>query len=299
MKDTIMELRHLRYFVAVAEELHVGRAAMRLHLAQPPLSRQIQQLEREVGVQLFTRSHRRMQLTAAGQAFLEGARQTLADAARTVDDAQRAHRGEIGRLALGFVGTTTAVALPRLLQAFRRLYPHVELVLESLTTQEQVKALQNNRIQVGLLRPPLDDSMIMLRTLLYESLIIVLPAGHPLASLERIPLSTVANEPFILYPRSDSIRLRDTIVGFCQAAGFDPNIAQEAREMETIAGLVAGGIGVALVIGSAENLRHTGVVYKDIEDRLPPWELALAWRRDEGSPVAHAFINVARDVYNL
>ena len=292
-----MELRHLRYFVAVAEELHVGRAAVRLHLAQPPLSRQIQQLEREIGVPLFIRSHRRVQLTAARQAFLAGARRTLAEADRAVHDAQRAQRGEIGRLSLGFVGTATAEALPLLLQAFRRQYPHVELALQSMTTQEQVAALQNKRIQIGLLRPPLDDPQITLRALLYESLVAVLPERHPLASLERIALRTLANEPFILYPRSDSPRVRDTIVGVCQAAGFSPTITQEAREMETIAGLVAGGIGVALVIGSVANLRHTGVVYKDIEDYLPPWELALAWWRDEDSPVARAFINVAEEVY--
>ncbi len=115
--------------------------------------------------------------------------------------------------------------------------------------------------------------------------------------VDRAPLSAVAGEPFILYPRSDSLRVRDTNVGFCQAAGFTPRIVQEAREMETIAGLVAGGIGVALVIGVAANLRHNGVVYKDIEDKLPPWELALAWRHDEDSPVARAFVEVASEIY--
>lgn len=289
-----MELRHLRYFVAVAEELHFGRAAQRLHLAQPPLSRQIQALERELGVPLFTRHRRRVALTAAGETFLEGARRVLASADDVVRDAQRAQRGEIGRLALGFVGSAAYTVLPRILRAFRERYPLVELSLQAMTTQEQVAALQDRRIGAGILRPPVDEGSFALQPLLREPLVAALPEDHPLAAQERVPLVALAGESFVLYPRADGPAVHDAIVSLCVEAGFSPRIVQESGEMQTIAGLVAGGIGVALVIAPAERMRSRGVVYRPLADVTRSWELALAWRRDEASPVAGALLAAAR-----
>jgi DNA-binding transcriptional LysR family regulator len=288
-----MELRHLRYFIAAAEELHVGHAALRLHIAQPPLSRQIHDLEREVGTALFSRRNRRIQLTAAGEAFLDGARQTLAQAELAIDDARRAARGEIGRLALGFVGSAAYAVLPRLLRAYRAQAPAVALSLAAMTTQEQVLALREQRIRIGILRPPIDEPRIALHTMVYEPLVAVLPVSHPLAAREQVALRDLAEEPFILYPRADGPGVHDTIVGCCRRAGFSPRIAQEAGEMQTIAGLVAGGIGVALVIAQVEHARASGVAYRPLADDIAPWALALAWRQDDDSPVTQTFLAAA------
>lgn len=291
-----MELRHLRYFVAVAEELHFGRAATRLHLAQPPLSRQIRALEDEVGVALLARTNRRVTLTEAGQVFLEGARRTLAQADAAVSDARRAERGEIGRLALGFVGTATYDVLPRLLRAFRIACPDVELELQSLTTGEQVAAFRERRLDVGLLRPPVDDPSLALRTVVREPLLAVLPEGHPLAGRERVPLAALADEPFILYRRASGPATHDRIVGACLQAGFSPTIVQETDEMQTMAGLVAGGLGVGLMIAPVGTPRSTGVVYKPLEGSTPTWEMALAWRHDDETAVVRAFLAVSEEV---
>jgi len=291
-----MELRHLRYFVAVAEELHFGRAATRLHLAQPPLSRQIRALEDEVGVALLARTNRRVALTEAGRVFLEGARRTLAQADAAVGDARRAARGEIGRLALGFVGTATYDVLPRLLRAFRVASPDVVLELRSLTTGEQVAAFRERRLDIGLLRPPVDDPTLALRTIVREPLLAVLPDTHPLAGYARVPLGALADEPFILYRRASGPATHDRIVGACLRAGFSPAIVQETDEMQTMAGLVAGGLGVALMIAPVGAPHSAGVVYRPLEGAAPTWEMALAWRRDNETAVVRAFLAVSGDV---
>ncbi len=291
-----MELRHLRYFIAVAEELHFGRAAARLHVAQPPLSRQIQSLERELGVPLFIRRNRRIELTTAGHVFLEGARRTVDAAELAARDAQRAGRGEIGRLALGFVGSATYAVLPALLHSFRTRYPDVELSLQAMTTQEQVAAFQQRSIHIGILRPPIGERMLALHTIARESLLIVLPESHPLAHSEQVRLAALADEPLILYPRADGPGIHDAIVSLCLQAGFTPRIVQEAAEMTTIAGLVAGGIGLALVLAPIAHLHSWGVVYRPVDGDVPSWELALAWRHDNISTVVRAFLSTAHEV---
>jgi DNA-binding transcriptional LysR family regulator len=294
-----MELRHLRYFVAVAEELHFGRAAQRLFIAQPSLSIQIRALERAVGVPLLARTNRRVQLTAAGRVFLEGASRTLAEVDRAVHDARRAHRGEIGQLSLGFVGSAAYEALPRLLRAFRSAYPEVELRLQSMTTREQIAALAERRLDVGLLRLPIEDPTLAWRVVTTEPLVAVLPATHPLAGQTTVPLASLADEPFILYPRADSPRIRDTIIALCHHAGFSPTIVQESGEMQTILGLVAGGVGVALVIAPAGYHGANAVVFTSLE-QTPTWEMALAWRDESElatvSPAARAWLDVSAQV---
>jgi DNA-binding transcriptional LysR family regulator len=290
-----MELRHLRYFAAVAEELHFGRAAAKLRLSQPSLSRQVRDLERELGVPLFSRRRRNVALTSAGEAFLQGARLTLARAEAAADDARRAHMGEVGRLSLGFVQSATFGALPRLLGAFREECPGVALEVRAMTTVEQVAALRNRRIGVGLLRPPIDDRGLILRTISRDPLMVALPEGHPLAARERVPLGALAGEPLILYPRSDGPGVRDAIVGLCQRAGFSPRIAQEAGEAQTIAALVEAGLGAALVIAPVPAPQGPAVAYRPLEDELPSWEMALAWRCDDPSAVLRRFLEVGRE----
>ncbi len=290
-----MELRHLRYFVAVAEELHFGRAATRLGMAQPPLSQQIRRLEEELGVLLFERTKRRVQLTEAGRVFLDEARRTLAQAERAARAAQRAQRGEIGRLEVGYVGSAAFDVLPEILRTFRARFPEVELALHELTTAQQVRALDDERIGVGFLRPPLYDGRLASRVILREPLVVALPATHPLAHHRRIPLGALAGEPFILYPRHLAPGPYDQVLSLCHQAGFSPRVTQEAVEMQTIAGLVAAGIGVSLVVATVQDLRSSGVVYRALDGAAPTMDLAIAWRRDDPSRVLAAFLGIAAD----
>jgi DNA-binding transcriptional LysR family regulator len=291
----VVELRHLEYFVAVAEELHFGRAAARLQIAQPPLSQQIRKLEEELEVQLFFRTKRHVQLTAAGEIFLEEARQTLVQAARAREMAQKASRGELGRLAIGFVGSAISEALPLLLLPFRERFPDIELTLRELTTSQQIRALRDGRIQVGILRPPISDVTLSVETLLKEPLLVALPEPHPLARQKSLPVEALAQERFIIFPRAQGPGLYDQIISLCQQAGFSLQIIQEAIQMQTILGLVAAGLGVALVPASARYLRCTGVAYCELEPSAIHVEIALAWPKDAASPTLQAFLEVARE----
>ncbi len=291
-----MELRHLRYFIAVAEELHFGRAAERLHIAQPPLSQQIRGLEAELGVLLFQRTKRRVQLTEAGRLFLDEARRVIAQADHAVRVAQRAHRGELGHLVVGFVGSATASVLPDILLAFRTQFPEVSLSLQEMTTTQQLRALHEERIHLGFLRPPIDDEHLALEIILQEPLLVVLPQSHVLARRRRIPLRALAREPIVLPPRELGPGFQDQIVGLCQRAGFSPQIIQEAVQMQTVVGLVAAGMGVSLVPASVQTLRRHGVVYRSLQASSPRVDLAVAWRRGDPSVVVHTFLDVVRGV---
>jgi DNA-binding transcriptional LysR family regulator len=196
-----MELRHLRYFVAVAEELHFNRAAERLHMAQPPLSQQIKQLETELGVELFhRRTKRQVQLTEAGQVLLQAAYSILAQLDQAVCETQRAGRGETGSLTIGFTSSVVYDVLPAILHQFRQHFPQVDLVLQELTTTQQEEALQNQRIEVGFCHPPIKDTSLVSETIRLEPLVVVLPATHPLATEPTLSLCSLADEPFISAP---------------------------------------------------------------------------------------------------
>jgi DNA-binding transcriptional LysR family regulator len=288
-----MELRHLRSFVVTAEELHVGRAATRLHLTQPSLSRQIASLERDVGVVLFTRVRRRFGLTPAGEVFLDAARDIVRRADAAVRDARTADRGELGTLRIRFVQSATFEALPRLLAAFRAAYPAVVLDVEAMTTLRQVEALRAGRIDAGLLRLPIDEPTVATRVISRDSLVAALPAGHPLAKHERLALRQFAGEPFVLYTRSFGPSVQDAIIGHCLAAGFTPKIIQEAADVQTIVTLVAAGLGVSLLIAPTPQMAEDSVVYRPILDELPRWELALAWSMANTAPVLARFLAVA------
>ncbi len=289
-----MELRALRYFVTLAEELHFGRAAKRLSMTQPPLSQAILGLERELGVRLFERTRRRVALTHSGAAFLEEARATLSRAAKAVEAAQRAERGEAGRLALGYLAATAYTFLPLVLRDFSRAAPGVKLELRELTLPQQLEALRREDIQVGLLRPPVADAELASETILEEPFVLALPARHALAALRRVPARRLAGEAFVMFPREPGFVYHDLVMGFCLRSGFSPRVAQEANQTHTVIGLVSAGIGVALVPASAQRIGLHGVVYRPLREATPASRTAVAWRRLDTSPLLRGFLDAAR-----
>lgn len=280
-----MELRQARAFVTTADEGHVGRAAARLHVTQPTLSRQIAALERSLGVPLFDRTRRQLALTPAGEVFLAGARELVRRADELAAAAQRAHRGELGVLRVGFVQSATFDALPRLLGDFRTAVPDVRVEVQAMTTLDQLDALADDRIDAGLLRPPVNAPNLRLRTVSHDALCAALPGGHPLARRRRVSLSDLADEDFVFYERDAGPAVHDTIVGFCRAVGFSPRIVQEAIDVQTIVALVAARLGVSLLIAPTPHTDEAAVVYRPLTDRLPTWEMALAWSVHNHSPV--------------
>jgi DNA-binding transcriptional LysR family regulator len=294
-----MEIRHLRYFVALADELHFGRAAQKLGIRQPPLSQQIRALEASLGVSLFHRTSRRVELTAAGQALLPAARHLLASATAAQEAAQYAGRGETGQLVLGFVGSATATLLPSALRRFRPRYPRVTLRLRELTTSQQVHALREGTLDVGLLRPPLsltEADAIDVEPVGAERLMAVLPADHPLAGERAIAAERLADEPFVLFPRELGPGLHEQIMSCCARAGFMPRISQEAVQMQTITALVAGGLGVSIVPSSVSRFHRRDVVYRQLRPATRVVHLGAARRRDNHNPAALNFLAVTREL---
>jgi DNA-binding transcriptional LysR family regulator len=291
-----MELRALRYFVALAEELHFSRAARRLSITQPPLSQAIAKLEAELGVRLLERSRRRVELTLAGATFLEEARATLARASQAVELVQRVQRGEVGRLAVGYLAATAFTLLPLVLRDFGRSYPGVKLDLRELTIPQQHAALLKGDIDVAILRPPVSQAELASEILLAERFVLALPARHPLRALRRVPAKRLAAEPFIFFPRQPGLVFHDLVMDFCLRAGFTPRVAQEAYQTHTVVGLVSAGIGVALVPASTQKIGLAGVIYRDVRETTPLSRTAVAWRRADASPTLGAFLEVARRV---
>lgn len=293
-----MELRHLRYFLAVAEELNFTRAALRLHIAQPPLSQQIQALEAELGLQLFERKKRPLQLTAAGQVLLTETRLVFAAVERAIISTKRASRGEIGRLVMGANSSIANSVLPDILRVFRSRFPDVELVLRELTSFGQVQELLSCGIDVGFDRLPNEyenDTALSFMPILQESLIIALPEQHPLAAQAQIPLSALADEPFVL-PPPDLVPSYTQIISLCEQVGFSPKVVQQATWMITVLSLVAGGVGVALLSANAQNLVRKGVVYREIQGQNLTRQLAVIWRRDDPSVILHEFLQVIKGI---
>lgn len=293
-----MELRHLRYFIVVAEELNFTRAAERLHIAQPPLSQQIQALEAELKVQLFERKKRPLQLTAAGQVLLTEARLVFATVERAIISTKRANRGEIGRLVVGANSSIANSVLPDILRVWRSRFGDVELVLRELTSREQIQELRSRVIDVGFDRLPNEnenDPDLSFLPILQESLVIALPEQHPLAVQSQIPLKALADEPFVL-PPPNLVPSYSQIINLCQQVGFTPKVVQQATWMITVLSLVAGGVGVALLPANAQNLVRKGVVYREIQGENLTRQLAVIWRRDDSSIILREFIAVTKDI---
>lgn len=291
-----MNVNQLRYFVAVAEELHFGRAAQKLGVAQPPLSQQIRRLEDDLGVQLLQRTKRRVQLTDAGRAFLEEARKTLSQLARAVEAAQGAGRGEVGRLAIGFFGAATYSLLPSTLVAFRNAFPKVEIELHELKTLELIQALREKRVQVGFVRMPVNEDILQVEPILSERLVVALPERHALAAKAQLCFRDLSEEIFLMPPRQLATAFYDQVLNLCTDAGFSPKLGAEASQLQTIINLVAAGMGITLVPESVATLASRGVVFKHLPDPSPMMEIAVAWRRDECAEVLAAFLKVVRQV---
>ncbi|MER7785834.1 LysR substrate-binding domain-containing protein [Streptomyces albidoflavus] len=258
-----MELRYLTAFVAVAEELHFGRAAKRLQMAQPPLSQQIRQLEKELGAQLFERNTRSVRLTSAGESFLGPVRTVLDDLDLAVRAVKAAGRGEYGRVTVGFAGASSHEALPLLTGAVRAAHPGIALILTGQTYADTALArVAEGSLDLGFVRLPASRPGVRTRVIGEEELICALPGDHPLAARERIALTDLADQPFVSFPANAGSSLRDAMVRACESAGFTPRVVQEAPDSHTILALVAAGVGVTLTLTSVQHVQSTGLVYR-------------------------------------
>ncbi|EXJ02429.1 LysR substrate-binding domain-containing protein [Burkholderia pseudomallei] len=313
------DLRQWRYFVAVADERHFGRAAERLSMTQPPLSQAIRALEDALGVALFARTKRSVELTAVGAALLPDVRRLIAAADALPPLAQSLARGEAGSLALAFVSTADYGLLPQLLREFGARYPHVRLQLAEATSDVQIEELVAGRIDAGLVIPPVPPrhaASLSYLPVLREPLVVAMPAeaaevaevaevaeaaeaaeaanAADAAADAPVRIADIASLPLVIFPRRLAPGFYDIITGCYGAAGVTPRIGQEAIQMQTIVSLVSAGMGVALVPQSLRNLRRTGVVYRALADPAPVVETGLVWRTDDVSPVLAGFIDVVR-----
>jgi DNA-binding transcriptional LysR family regulator len=289
-----MELRHLRYFIAVAEELHFRRAAERLHMSQPPLSQQIRALEDDVGVQLLVRDRRGVSLTTAGRAFLAEAYNVLGAAEHAVATARQVARGDMGDLSIGFVGSTMYGLVPELLRAFGEEHPAVRVRLREMASAAQMPALQTREIDIGFLRPPVAAEGITVETLFEEPLVVALPADHPLAGTARVDVRRLRDEAIVSLSPIDAPGMYTATEATLAAAGVVPHVVQTVTELPTAVGLVAAGLGVTLVPASLVSLNRTGVVYRPLKGRAHMVRLAVGYRARSQPPVVRAFLDLAR-----
>ncbi|WP_298954699.1 LysR family transcriptional regulator [uncultured Methylobacterium sp.] len=289
-----MELRHLRYFLAVAEELHFTRAAARLGMAQPPLSQQIQQLEREVGAPLFHRSGRGVALTEAGRQLAGDAREILRLTEAALAGARRAARGETGTIRIGF--TASASFNPFVIGSirdYRAAFPDVEVVLTEENTANLLALFRTRRLDAAFLRPADGEAEDLAgHDLPAEPMMVALPAGHPLAARETVPLAALADETFILYPRRNGRGLFDAIMQACRAAGFSPRIGQEAPQMASTVNLIAAGIGISIVPASMSHIRTLGVTYRPIAGDGPVAAMSLLSQNGDSPATVAAFVDL-------
>lgn len=289
-----MEFRHIRYFVAVAEEFSFTRAAKRLGIAQPPLSQQIKQLEDYIGAKLFQRAKRGVTLTNAGTAFLDHAYRILRAAEEAALSAKRIHNGESGHLTVGYMDYTSYTFLPPLIRMFRDAHPSVGVTLRHFYNTESTAAVSSQIVDVSLLRTVREQSDLSSLKVAAEPFVVALPEHHSLAKRKRISISSLENEPFIMCPRELDDRYFNLIISFCSAAGFTPTIVQEALQIHAAVGLVSAGLGVALVPASVRRMQLKGVVYRSLIERSPPVELWAIWRTNDNSPSLHNFLAMLR-----
>ena len=290
-----MELHQLRCFVAVAEELHFGRAAARLNMTQPPLSRQIQLLEHNVGAELFARSSRSVRLTAAGTAFLPDARRLLRLSEVAAEHVRRIAGGQAGRLRIGFTAASAYRFLPDLITALRAYLPEVDLVLQEMVSGEQVEALLSGQIDAGLLRPPVAQPELAAMQVDAEPLLAALPARHRLARQTSVTLADLDGQDFVMYAPGESRYFHDLLVMLFTAANVRPRFMQQLGQIHSMLALVRAGLGVALVPAAAAALRYHDVRLRPIVLQRPaPVELFLVWRRTAENPLLAELIALAR-----
>ncbi|EPR43655.1 transcriptional regulator, LysR family [Desulfovibrio sp. X2] len=292
-----MELRHIRYFLAVAEERNFTRAAARLGISQPPLSQQIRDLEAEVGAELFMRVPQGAELTEAGRAFRDTVQSLPMQAERALRSARRAARGETGVLRLGFTGAASFnPAVTSVISAFRSAYPDVELSLEEANTTRLAAALSRGDLDAAFLRPvSATGGELDICPIAMEPMLAVVPTGHAAAGDEKLDLRRLEYDPFILTPRPVGLSLFDTVVSACRSAGFEPIFGQSAPQISSVVNFVAAQMGVSLVPACMRALSVPGVVYRELAGQAPVTRLALAWRRTGATPLARNFAAAARE----
>jgi DNA-binding transcriptional LysR family regulator len=291
-----MELRHLRYFCAVAQHLNYSEAARRLHVAQPAISQTILDLEDEIEVKLLHRTRRSVQLTAAGTTFLREAEDILRRAAEARRQAQRTARGEVGSLGIGFFGTAAAPILPALVQSYRGKFPDVELQLYEMNPDQQLAAFDEGRIDLGFSRPlPLDRKSEFEEEVVYtDTLSVALPEFHPFAKQAVVHLKNLAAEPFVQFHRKGAPGLFDEVTACCRRAGFSPRVVSEPNFMATVMTLVESGLGISLIPRCVRSLNRPHVAIRSISPKSASIPLCVAWRKSANSPPLAAFLDVLR-----
>jgi DNA-binding transcriptional LysR family regulator len=295
-----MQIDQLRYFVAVAGELHFRRAAERLHISQPPLSFHIKALEQEVGTQLLNRSTRQVSLTEAGAAFLIRAKRILADVAEAAEEVKRISTGQSGSLRIGFtISTSFHPFFCDSVFRYRRAYPEVMVKLSEFVSERQIDVLLEGRLDVGFLRGRFDQvAGLTMNALTREALVLALHRSHPLASKLRVSPSSLRTEPFISYPANAGVGIYRQIFALCERAGFEPRVIQEALEPSVIMGLVAAGLGVAIVPSSVQSIGIADIVFVPLDDPEAVATLYVAHRSNDDSPRVRAFAHLVTQVCN-
>lgn len=289
-----VELRLLHSFVAVAEELSFARAAERLHISQPPLTRQIKILEEELGFMLFDRTTRVVELTPAGKVYLAATHKLFAQIQKDIATAQRAARGEVGELIISFEASTANDLMANALQEFRNQYSGVELTLREMPTDAQVNALLERKTNVAFVIPPISDPAIAYHTVLREPLLLAMPSQHRFSERQSIAIEELADEPFIMSPRNKRCGLYDQVITICSLAGFNPRVIQEANEIQIMLSFISAGIGVSLLPAHIKDLRKQGVVYSTVTPSSVAVDLAVAWRKDDLSPTLAGFLHIIK-----
>jgi DNA-binding transcriptional LysR family regulator len=290
-----MELRHLRYFVAVAEELHFGRAATRLAISQPPLSQQIRRLERELQAPLLYRTKRHVELTTAGRVFLKEAKAIVAHAERAAALAQRAGRGETGQLLVGSALWADFTIGATIIRIFSERLPGVEVELRDLSVPEQIAALEAGHLDVGILRPPIRSKTLITERLLSERLVVMFPEGHRFKKYERVPWMTLSDQPYIRFSARRAPAFDAVVARGCHDAGVTLNVKYEVEHPHTILSIVEAGLGISCVPASLTRIRRPGIAYRPLRPAGPPLETLIAWRRGHDLPLVQTFLRVARE----
>lgn len=293
---TRMELRHLRYFVAVAEERSFRRAAMRVHISQPPLSRQIKELEEQVGAELFERTASGVTMTPAGRTFLDEARQALRFADDAVEKSRRVARGELGELRIAYFGSVILEVIPQVVAALHAAEPTINVRLVSLPKDGQVRALQEGRIDIGFSRFYRTEENIRTELVMEEPVLVALSSSHPFASKKQLPLMQLRDCPMVVFPSSRRPSFADEVIKFCDTAGFSPNIVHEAEDLMACLALVTAQIGVALVPASAISVRSAGLCFVPLKPPAPTSSLLCAYRAHDKNPLLSKLLGVIRNV---
>jgi LysR family transcriptional regulator, benzoate and cis,cis-muconate-responsive activator of ben and cat genes len=297
-EEAAMKINQLRYFLVLAEELHFVRAAARLNVSQPPLSRQIQALEHELGLTLFVRGNQRVSLTEAGASLYSDLKETFAGLDRAVVRAKGVARGEAGRIALGMTGSVSFGVMPGILERFHSKFPLVRMEILHLIKADQMQALAARRISLGLTRSAVHTAQIASEVIHQEPFIAALHESHPLARQKSVALEKLEHDNFVLYRGNSWPSVADEIIGLCATAGFSPNIDQDTGEMQTAVSLVAAGLGVTVVADCIRSLLLPRVVYRPLTvgGKIPTTKLHAIYRKDETSTVVKAFLRLARSM---